>query len=63
MEDKNEQTASLDLQVVTAKKKKTSECWIFDNSLKDDLNLDNIQVKLHKVVLHNLVVWRKLELY
>lgn len=49
MEDKNEQTASLDLQVVTVvtAKNKTSECWIFDNSLKDDLNLDNIQVKLH----------------
>ena len=58
MEDKNEQTASLDLQVVTVAtaKNKTSECWIFDNSLKDDLNLDNIQVKLHKVVLRNLVV-------
>ena len=55
MEDKNGQTASLDLQVVTAKNK-TSECLIFDNSLKDDLNLDNIQVKLQKVVLRNLVV-------
>ena len=56
MEDKNGQTASLDLQVVTAKKKKTSECWIFDNSLKDDLDIDNNQVKHHRLVLSNLVV-------
>ena len=58
MEDKNEQTASLDLQVVTVAtaKNKTSECWIFDNSLKDDLDIDNNQVKHHRLVLSNLVV-------
>ena len=58
MEDKNEQTPSLDLQVVTVvtAKKKTSGCWNFDNSLKDDLEFDNIKVKLHKLVLRNVVV-------
>ena len=40
-------------------KNKTSECWIFDNSLKDDLDIDNNQVKHHRLVLSNLVVWRK----
>ena len=58
MEDKNEQTTSLDLQVVTVAtaKNKTSECWIFDNSLKDDLDIDNNQVKHHRLVLRDALL-------